>query len=126
MRKTPALTLIFLLLVSLYGLPLNNVEASEPTPRKSVEYDPGPIDYSYFWNLFNEYAQWDLEWFNDLNWISVKEDMKISRVYPSPNRVKLTLKFNATHEGDYRLTFAVDKIVRNYITKIDYLMKSHK
>jgi hypothetical protein len=124
MRRAASLTLIFLLLASLYGLPLNKVEASQPVYRKIAGYDPplmdiSSLDWPDFWGKFNQYADWNLEWHNGSNWISVKQDLQIVRDYPEPNRVKLTLVFDASHEGDYRLTFAVNKLVKDYITKAE-------
>ena len=78
-----------------------------------------PIDWQQFWQLFKQYALWDLEWHDGSEWVSVKEDMTVQRSYPEPNRCKVNLVFDASHAGNYRLTHAIDKKVREHIVRTD-------
>lgn len=75
------------------------------------------VDWANFWEVFRQYAFWDLEWFDGTNWVSVKEDLTINRAYPKSNHCKFTLIFNASKAGNYRLTFAVNKQLRDFIER---------
>ena len=77
------------------------------------------INWPSFWQKYKKYALWDLEWYDGSSWVSVKEDMTAELSYPEPNRCKVNLVFDASHAGDYRLTHAINKVVREYITRVD-------
>lgn len=74
--------------------------------------------WATFWAKLNNHAAWRLEWFDGVEWVQVNEDLKIQRNYTAPDKCKLTLVFDASHAGDYRLTFAIDKAVKQYATKL--------
>jgi hypothetical protein len=77
------------------------------------------FDWVQFWGIFKNHAAWDLEWFDGSNWVSVKSDLSVVRSFPEPNHCKFKLIFNASHSGSYRLTFAIDKVAREYVKKVD-------
>lgn len=88
-----------------------------------VTYDPGSpetssMDWPLFWATFKNYADWGLEWYDGAQWVETNEDLTVIRDYPEPNHVKVTLVFDASHAGDYRLTFAIDKVVKKHVTKL--------
>ena len=111
---------VVLLLVSLL-VPIPSAAAKAPEPQliagNELVYNPEP-DWSLFWSKFNQYSQWDLEYYDGVQWVSCKGDLEIVRDYPEPNHVKLTLIFDASHKANYRLTFAIDRIVQNYTTRL--------
>ena len=111
---------VVLLLGSLLMVPFPVAEA-EPVPEliagNPLVEAPAP-DWPAFWSKFNQYAGWDLEYYDGAQWISEKSDLEIVRDYPEPNHVKLTLIFDATHAANYRLTFAISERVRDYVTKL--------
>ncbi len=78
-----------------------------------------PINWPLFWQTYKQYALWDLEWFDGSEWVSVKEDLAVQLSYPEPNKCKVNLVFDASHAGNYRLTHAVDKVVREHISRVD-------
>lgn len=78
-----------------------------------------PPNWPEFWAKFNKVSDWDLEYYNGVGWVSIKSDLRVVREYPEPNKVKLTLIFDASHAANYRLTFAINSIVREYVTKLD-------
>lgn len=80
---------------------------------------PTEPDWPSFWTDFRTYADWRLQWHDGDQWVNVNEDLTVIREYPQPNAVKLTLVFDASHAGDYRLVFAIDKSVRDSITRLD-------
>ncbi|GAF72028.1 unnamed protein product, partial [marine sediment metagenome] len=94
------------------------VYAEDPEPG-SVETVEGEIDWPIFWQTFKQYAQWDLEWHDGSEWVSVKEDLDVQLSYPQLNTSKINLVFDASHSGNYRLTFAINKVVKDYAEKID-------
>lgn len=77
------------------------------------------IEWPQFWQTFKQYALWDLEWHDGSEWVSVKEDLAVQLSYPEPNRCKIKLIFDASHAGNYRLTHAINKVVREHFTRID-------
>jgi len=46
-----------------------------------------------------------------------KQDMRIIRTYPTLNQCKITLNFTSSQAGNYRLTFAISILVKDYINK---------
>lgn len=78
-----------------------------------------PINWPNFWQAYKQKALWDLEWFNGSEWVSVKEDLAVQLSYPEPNRCKIKLVFDASHAGNYRLTHAVNKVVREHFVRTD-------
>ena len=84
------------------------------------------IKWNYFWQLFNQHSDWDLEYNDGSGWISCKEDLTIIKVHPADDegvedisQEKITLDFTASHTADYRLTFAIDSRVKDYVVKLD-------
>ena len=77
------------------------------------------FNWTEFWQKFKEYASWELEWLNGNMWQSVKSDLTVIRRFPEPNHCKISLIFDASHTGSYRLTFAINRIVKEYVAKID-------
>jgi len=86
------------------------------------------IKWSYFWSLFNQYSDWDLEYNDGGGWISCKEDLIVTKTnpmiegedgvqYENISKKKITLDFTASHTADYRLTFAIDTRVKDYVDK---------
>jgi len=82
-----------------------------------VDTLPTPV-WSSFWQNLRAYAKWDLEWNGCAGWVSVKSDLQIVRDYPQQNKCKITLIFDASNTGDYRLTFGVEKHVLKYVHKV--------
>ena len=87
------------------------------------------IKWSYFWQLFNQYSDWDLEYNNGDGWISCKDALTIIKEHPQyepfsgiydedTSRYKITLDFTAPYTANYRLTFVVDVRVKEYIEKV--------
>lgn len=82
------------------------------------------IKWNYFWQLFNNNSAWDLEYNDGEDWISCKEDLTVIKEHPLDDgneiisREKITLDFTASHTADYRLTFAIDAKVKDYVTKL--------
>ena len=112
---------IVLLLSGVLMVPLSvPVAAAEPGSDMIAAYELvyEEPDWASFWQGLNKYTKWDLEWYDGAKWVSVKKDLQIVRDYPEPNRVKLTLIFDASHQGNYRLTFAIDQVVRGYVAKL--------
>jgi len=104
-------------------------------PSKSFGIDKSEhsvINWSYFWQLFNQHSAWDLEYNNGGGWISCKYAMTITKVnppvIPDPagdgsgsidiSKQKITMEFTAPYTADYRLTFAIDSKVKDYIEKV--------
>jgi len=118
-----SLFLIVSLVVSLcvfeFGF-VPSVKAQEP--KSNVFFDappPAPPDWQALWILFNQHAIWDLEWYDGISWVSIKSDLTIQRNYPREDTCKITLIFNASQTGNYRLTFGIDARVKNYVTRLD-------
>lgn len=85
------------------------------------------INWTQFWNKFNAHSFWDLEYNNGSGWNTIKSDLEIIKNYTVRNdskwivvnkteasACKITLNFTASQTADYRLTFAIDLIVKNY------------
>lgn len=77
------------------------------------------IDWPMFWQRFKKHAFWTLEWYDKSDWINIKKDLEVHLSYPEPNICKIKLVFDASHAGNYRLTFAVNRMVKDYIEKLD-------
>jgi hypothetical protein len=106
------------LMVPLTPPPVAAAEAAVPA-GVAAEYPvsaPAP-DWPAFWQRLNRHVDWDLEWYDGAQWVSVKSDLRIIRDYPEPDRVKLTLTFDASHAGNHRLTFAIDQAVKQYVSR---------
>jgi hypothetical protein len=94
-----------------------SVKAQEP--QHNVFFDK-PIDWSALWYLVKDHIKWDLEWSLDGSiWTSVTSDLTIKTSLIKQDTYKITLIFDASQAGNYRLTFAVDARVRNYVTRLD-------
>ena len=74
-------------------------------------------DWTVFWQLWNQNTVWDLEYYNGSEWISCKSDLQVIKAFPEEWLCKLTLKFTASHNANYRLTFAINKKVKDYVNK---------
>jgi len=111
-----SICLLFVAQFSILQFP--SVKAQEP--QQNLFFDAHP-DWQALWTLFNGHAMWDLEWQKDVSsaWVSVKSDLSIVRDYSKNDTCKITLIFNASQSGNYRLTFAIDARVRNYVTRLD-------
>ena len=72
-------------------------------------------NWSEFWQKWNQYMDWDLEYYDGADWVSVKSDLKVTKTYPNPHLCKLTLKFTASQNANYRLTFGINKEALSYI-----------
>jgi hypothetical protein len=79
------------------------------------------MNLTEYWQTLNQHSDWNLEWYNSslLEWISVKSDLTVQRRYSVPETCKITLLFNASQSGDYRLTFGIDLRVKRYVQKLD-------
>ncbi|NVM21664.1 MAG: hypothetical protein HWN68_07785 [Desulfobacterales bacterium] len=122
LKLNPLLLVSIFLFSLLTVLPLQipEVKAQEnPSPVGSI-VDTLYVDWSRFWQKFNRHALWDLEWYDSssLEWLSIKSDLQIIRDYPEENICKITLIFDASHSGNYRLTFGIDARVKKYVTKL--------
>lgn len=74
-------------------------------------------DWSEFWQRWNQNTAWDLEYYDGSGWVSVKSDLQVQKTFPQEWLCKLTLKFTASQAADYRLTFAINKAVKDYVHK---------
>lgn len=114
-----SLFLLAILFVGLlYVLPMQVPEVKGEETSSTTGSIVDALDWSQFWQKFNSYAAWDLEWYDDSSWISVKSDLQIVRDYPQEDICKMTLIFDASQTGNYRLTFGIDARVREYIEKL--------
>ena len=121
-KKVATIALASLLTVAVLLAVLN---PSPPSPstldfNSHIFFDKS-VDWQAVWALFNQHAAWDLEWYNSTSsvWASIKSDLTIQRTYPENDTCKITLIFNASQTGNYRLTFAIDVRVRNYVNRTD-------
>jgi len=97
------------------------VKAQAETPSTGITFADIPINYTQIWQKINQHSAWDLEWYNAtaLQWVSVKSDLQIEKAYINETACKISLIFDASQAGNYRLTFAIDVRVREYVTKLD-------
>lgn len=111
---------VALLLGSVLMVPLPVLAEPSLIASNPLIVNPEP-DWSLFWQKFNALSSWNLEYYDTSTstWVSCKSDLQIVRDYPTPNQVKLTLVFDASHNAAYRLTFGINKAVREYVTKLD-------
>jgi len=109
---------IFLALTTLIVVPIH-VDAAPILDNNISTVASLSFDWSIFWQQFKNHSAWDLEWFDGVNWISIKGDLSIVRAFPNQTTCKITLIFDASHSGNYRLTFAIDEKIRDYVQKID-------
>lgn len=110
-------SITFVLILSLFStayFPI--VEARETSPIDAVG---SAINWPEFWKVFRTYAVWNLEWLDGTTWRSALSDLTINITYLKPNHCKISIVFDASHYADYRLTFAINRIVRDYIERID-------
>lgn len=112
-------TLLFILVAFWIVTLIPNVPEVEATPTRRSSSTVGlyVADWNLFWQTFRAFSSWDLEWHDGVSWVSRKSDLQIVRDYPEPNHVKITLVFDASENGDYRLTFAIDRRVKKYVQK---------
>jgi len=75
------------------------------------------MNWTRFWQVFNKHSTWDLEVNMGGGWFSVKADLKVIKSYVNESVCKISLDFTSSYAGDYRLTFAIDKRVENYVYK---------
>jgi len=75
------------------------------------------FDWNGWWQTFNNYVYWDLEWHNGINWESRKTDLKLSKKYPQSNKCKLTFNFTCSEAGDYRIILEIRQAVQRYVNK---------
>ena len=114
------MALVFLVLFGCFTfLRFGFAPAARANPEPSNIFVDKPVDWQALRILFNQHATWDLEWYNStsLQWISIKSDLTIQRIYPENDTCKIALVFDASQKGNYRLTFAVDARVRSYVNK---------
>jgi len=113
--------IVFLLLSflsSISFIQVTLVKADEQTTNAASFFNMNLTEY---WQTLNQHSAWDLEWYNVslLEWVSVKSDLTAQRQYVMPDLCKMTLLFNASQTGDYRLTFGIDLRVKRYVQKLD-------
>ncbi len=80
------------------------------------------INMSYFWKFFNRYNSWYLEAWDIVNnsWIDVSEYLYINRSRSENNQFeKISLEFTAPLTTDYRLTFVIDRPIKEFINRSD-------
>lgn len=110
-----ALLLLLLIALSLTVVRIPEARAQDPQGEPGgFGYIPPKANYTAFWSLFNKYSSWDLEANTGSGWFSVKQDLTIEKNYTDPETCKITLIFEASYSGDYRLTFGIDLRVKNY------------
>lgn len=80
-------------------------------------YSVPQFNWSHFWQVFKNHALWDLEYKDNGDWISCKQNLTIIRDYLEDNTCKLTLDFTAPYTADYRLTLAIDYRVKEYANR---------
>jgi len=120
--------LSFLCLLVVFSVVFNfpqTVKAESATPKTFGELGNSQINWGEFWNLFNAYSAWDLEYNMGNGWISDKTQLTVMKNYTDQegfprvkndsSRVKITLNFTALYNADYRLTFGIDVKVKNYL-----------
>jgi len=74
-------------------------------------------DWTLFWQFWHQNAKWNLEYFDGSAWVSVKSDLQVVKAFPEEWLCKISLKFVASHNADYRLTFAINRAVKTYVHK---------
>jgi len=74
-------------------------------------------DWTLFWQFWQQNAKWNLEYFDGSAWVSVKSDLQVVKAFPEEWLCKISLKFVASHNADYRLTFAINKKVKDYVSR---------
>lgn len=116
--KTLLLSLLLFTSFALFNVTVR-CEKVYPTSLKTECYAKMELilDWNLFWSKFKQHSYWNLEWYNGAQWVSKKSDLTIQRNYIRPNVCKLTLIFNGSRSGSYRLTFAIDQHARNYMHK---------
>lgn len=107
----------FLLIVNLFSVAY--VPIVEAMETSSIDTVGSPINWPEFWKVFRSYAVWNLEWLDGTTWRSALSDLTINITYLKPNHCKVSLVFDASRYADYRLTFAINRIARDYIERID-------
>lgn len=120
-KKLVVLFLVVALLTSIYltpAIPSAKAAEEEPLIENIIDTVVDTTDWSEFWFLFNAYSMWNLERRTEGGWVSCKSYMQIIIDYPQENKAKITLIFTSVEAGDYRFTFAIDKRVKKYVTKI--------
>jgi hypothetical protein len=120
--KLKPIIFLFLIICALAVLPLQIEEVKAETSSTVTNVvDTLHVDWTAFWQKFNKYAKWDLEWYNStsLTWQSIKSDLTIQKAYPKNDTCKITLIFNSSQTGNYRLTFGIDVRVKKYVAKLD-------
>ena len=83
----------------------------------ALEWHEPTMNWTLFWQTFKQHSIWDLEYRVLTQWISVKQDLNVTRQC-SEGSCKLTLNFTASRTADYRLTFGIDYRVKNYTQKL--------
>lgn len=118
-RKLVGLLLLFFCCVSILSfMEFQPVKAATKITGSAGLISSGDyINWPAFWIQFRQHVDWRLEWFDGSSWITVNGALQIVREYPEPNHCKITLVFTAPETGDYRLTFAVDELVKGHIKR---------
>ena len=139
MRKLSTILLVFLLLcVALPFLPTIKAQEEHGSFGNPTLPEVTSLNWTRFWQLFNVHSDWDLEYNNGSGWISSKQSLQVIRNYyanstemPIPANVadasfcKISLNFTSPYTANYRLTFAIDLDVKEYIyyeTKWEYVV----
>jgi len=84
-------------------------------------YAAPELNWTKFWKVFKNHAMWSLEGYTDGQWEYYNDSLTINRDSVGDNSKKITLIFDAPCEvtTDYRLTFAIDYRVRDYVHNVD-------
>jgi len=139
MQKLPTTLLVFLLLcVALPFLPTIKAQEEHGSFGNPTLPEVTSLNWTRFWQLFNIHSEWDLEYNNGSGWISSKQSLQVIKNYyanstemPIPANVtdasfcKISLNFTSPYTANYRLTFAIDLDVKEYIyyeTKWEYVV----
>jgi len=78
------------------------------------------INTDYFWDYFDKNSNWFLEVFDSEKgiWINIKDSLKVDKNRSENSQFeKISLTFSAPINGDYRLTFNINKPLKFYVDK---------
>jgi len=97
------------------GTPFDTFEAPENSlGPSSIKF----VNMTYFWNYFDRFSGWYLEAWDPDNrtWIDVTDNLDIDRNRSADNQFeKISLEFIAPMTADYRLTYIIDRPVKEFI-----------
>lgn len=114
--KRIVIVLVALLLIIPF-IPLQTQAEAKSGDTPSTVATLPKTDWTQFWTRFRQHASWRLQWRNDSGWKEV--NLVIQRAYPTENKCKITLIFDAPYFGDYRLLFGIDYKVRHFVQRLD-------